>query len=126
VKVFISWSEHPSQEIAEALRDWLPLVVQACHKKVYMSDRDNEAGTVWDQALSVELEASSFGIACLAPNNLESRWIYYETGALSKILGRARVVPLLHKLKNSDVGLPLSRFHMKPLTESGILQPLSR
>jgi hypothetical protein len=102
VKVFISWSGEPSKQIAAALRDWLPLVIQACKKKTYMSDRDNEAGI------------------CLTPGNLESRWIYYEAGALSKLVGQARVVPLLHDLGTTDIGLPLSRFQMTPLHEDGI------
>jgi hypothetical protein len=77
VRVFISWSGEQSREIALALRDWLPPVIQAA-KEPYMSEKDNEAGTLWDQVISAELEASNFGIVCLTPSNLESRWINFE------------------------------------------------
>jgi hypothetical protein len=65
VKVFISWSGEQSRQIALALRDWLPKVLQP--SKPYMSDRDNEAGTLWDQIISSQLEATDFGIVCLTP-----------------------------------------------------------
>jgi hypothetical protein len=106
--------------IAFALRDWLPLVIQACKGQTYMSDRDNEAGILWGETLSLELEASNFGIVCLTPENLQAPWILFEAGALSKAVGKARVVPLLYKLHPADVGLPLSRFQMKRLDEQGI------
>ena len=90
-----------------------------------MSKKDTEAGAVWDQVLTAELEATNFGIVCLTPSNLESRWINFEAGALSKAVGRARVVPLLYELDDSDVGPPLSRFQMKHLNEEGIYELLT-
>jgi hypothetical protein len=120
VKVFISWSGEQSKRIAEALREWLPLVVQACKNRTYMSDRDNEAGVLWGENLSSELEASNFGIICLTPSNLKAPWIHFEAGALSKTVVKARVVPLLYGLHPPDVGLPLSRFMMKQLDDNGI------
>jgi hypothetical protein len=119
VKVFISWSGEQSRQIALALHEWLPQALQAA--KPYMSEKDNEAGGLWDYILSTELEVTDFGIVCLTPSNLESRWINFEAGALSKAVTKARVVPLLFRLKNADVGLPLSRFQMKPASREGIL-----
>jgi hypothetical protein len=57
------------------------LVIQACKNQTYMSDRDNEAGILWGENLSSELEASNFGIVCLTPNNLQAPWIPVEAGA---------------------------------------------
>jgi hypothetical protein len=54
------------------------------------------------------LEESNFGIVCLTARNLESRWLNFEAGALSKAVTQARVVPLLYGLTNNDLGLPLS------------------
>jgi hypothetical protein len=124
VKVFISWSSEQSKHIALALRDWLPLIIQVA-KNPYMSKKDNEAGTLWDHVLSAELETTNFGIVCLTPSNLEARWINFEAGALSKAVGKARVVPLLYDLEEDDVGPPLSRFQMKLLTEEGIYDLLT-
>jgi hypothetical protein len=60
VRVFISWSGKQSKYIALALREWLPHIIQAVDP--YMSAEDNEAGTLWDEVLTTELNASSFGI----------------------------------------------------------------
>jgi hypothetical protein len=122
VKVFITWSGEPSRSIALLLRHWLPVVLQAI--KPYMSEIDNDAGVRWNDEVSAELQRSNFGIACLTPTNLDSRWINFESGALSKAVGKARVVPLLHNLSNSDVGPPLSTFMMKQLDGTGILDTL--
>jgi hypothetical protein len=108
VKVFISWSGDRSKQVALALREWLPQALQAAQP--YMSEKENEAGALWDNILSSALEESNFGIVCLTPSNLESRWLNFEAGALSKAVSQARVVPLLYGLGESDVGLPLSRF----------------
>jgi TIR domain len=119
VKVFISWSGEQSRQVALALRNWLPQALQAV--RPYMSEKDTEAGGLWDQILGTQLEASDFGIVCLTPGNLDSRWLNFEAGALSKAMTDARVVPVLFRLKDADVGPPLSRFQMKTATREGIL-----
>jgi hypothetical protein len=91
-----------------------------------MSAEDNEAGTLWDEVLTTELNASNFGILCLTPENLKSRWMHFEAGAISKTVTdyKARVVPLLHDLTPTDVRPPLSRFMSKPLNKEGIYDTL--
>ena len=125
MKVFISWSGEQSKHIALALREWLPRVIQAIVP--YMSDEDNEAGTLWDEVLTTELDASNFGILCLTPSNVQSPWMHFEAGAISKTVTdyKARVVPLLYHLTPTDVRPPLSRFMSKPLNRRGILDTLA-
>ena len=65
VKVFISWSGEQSWQIATALRDWLPMVIQAV--RPYMSESDNVAGARWGNVVSSELETCDFGILALRP-----------------------------------------------------------
>lgn len=48
---------------------------------------------------------------CLTPENLDSRWLLFEAGALSKSLNTARVCPYLYDLKISDVLEPLAQFN---------------
>lgn len=124
MKVFISWSGRQSKHIALALREWLPRVIQAIEP--YMSDEDNEAGTLWDEVLTTELDASNFGILCLTPSNVQSPWMHFEAGAISKTVTdyKARVVPLLYHLTPTDVRPPLNRFMSKPLDRKGILDTL--
>ncbi len=82
MKVFISWSGPRSAAVAEALRYWLPKVIQALEP--WMSADDIEKGTRWRSGIATELEQSSVGIICLTRENLDSTWIHFEAGALSK------------------------------------------
>jgi hypothetical protein len=111
-----------ARQIAEALRDWLPMAIQAV--KPYMSDRDNEAGVRWEGKVSAELASSNFGILCLTPDNLQSAWLNFEAGALGKVVDESRAVPLLHRVAPADVARPLGMFMSKPLGEKGIKETL--
>jgi TIR domain len=123
MRVFISWSGKQSGQIAEALRAWLPMVIQAA--KPYMSARDNEAGVRWEEVITRELSTTDFGILCLTPDNIESPWLNFEAGALGKVMDKARVVPLLYRLSTADVSPPLSMFMMKPADENGVLATIT-
>ena len=91
--VFISWSGERSRCVAEALRGWLPAVLQ--NVKPWMSAADVEKGTRWESEISTRLEEADVGIICLTPDNLDSRWLLFEVGALSKKLGKSRVCTYL-------------------------------
>jgi len=106
MKIFISWSGERSRIIAEGLNSWLPKVIQAV-KPFYSPEI--EKGTKGIEEINKTLEGTSFGIICLTPDNIESKWIHYEAGALSKIEG-ARIWTLLHNLKHSDIVQPLAQF----------------
>jgi len=108
MKVFLSWSGERSRTIAEALRDWLPKVIQAVQP--WMSAVDIERGARWSSDIAVELVETSFGILCLTPENLDSSWIHFEAGALSKTLENAFVCPYLYDLQPSDLKGPLVQF----------------
>jgi hypothetical protein len=123
VKVFISWSGEQSRQIAQALRDWLPMMFESVEP--YMSARDNEAGIRWADVIAHQLDESSFGILCLTPTNLAAPWLLFEAGALSKSVDIARLVPLLWKVTTADVKSPLSQFHMKAADKSGIMDVIA-
>lgn len=72
MKVFISWSGTRSKAMANALKEWIPLIVQ--HAKPFVSDKDISAGDRWAQAIAGELESSDFGILCITPENISSEW----------------------------------------------------
>ena len=122
MKVFISWSGKRSRALANALKEWVPLIVQ--NAKPWVSDKDISAGDRWAQAIAGELETSNFGILCITPENLSSEWILFEAGALSKAMQDAKVIPLLFGLELSDLSGPLSQFQALKVDEQGMLNAL--
>jgi hypothetical protein len=72
-KVFISWSGELSQKLAEAVREWLPSVLQFV--KPYFTPSDIEKGTRWSTDIANELESSNAGIICLTKDNINNPWI---------------------------------------------------
>lgn len=118
MKVFISWSGALSRQIALALREWLPLVIQDLQP--YMSEEDIEKGIRWALDLATELDTVSYGILCLTPENVNAPWMNFEAGALSKSLSEARVAPLLFGMKPSDLSGPLAQFQATSYGESEI------
>lgn len=110
MKIFISWSGDLSNKIAMVLREWLPCVLQTL--EVYVSSEDIDKGTRWSSDIAAELESSSFGIICVTPDNLNAPWIHFEAGALSKIVEKSYVCPILFGVKKSEVKGPLLQFQL--------------
>lgn len=95
--------------IAKALREWLPRVMQAIEP--WMSDSDADKGIRWEQRIGQELEETRFGIFCLTPENLDSRWLNFEAGAIAKTVDKTYVCTYLCDLKPTDIEGPLSQFN---------------
>jgi len=109
MKIFISWSGDQSKAMAEALRDWLPDVIQACEP--WISSKDIDPGARWSSDLAKQLEQIQFGIICLTPENLTAPWIHFEAGAVSKKLDdKTRLCPYLLGLEPTDIEGPLVQF----------------
>jgi len=115
MKVFLSWSGERSRLIAEILRGWLPLVIQAV--KPWLSASDIDKGTRWSSDIATQLEETSFGIICLTPENLDAPWIQFEAGALSKTIDGAFVCPYLFEVEPSDIKGPLVQFQTTRATK---------
>ncbi len=110
MKVFISCSGETSFRIGEALRAWLPTIIQAV--KPWVSSKDIEKGSRWGLELTNQLQETKSGIICLTKDNLEAPWILFEAGALSKTVVSSHVCPYLFHLNRADVKGPLSSFQM--------------
>jgi hypothetical protein len=108
MKVFISWSGDISHTVAIALRDWLPSVLQSVEP--YVSSEDIEKGARWSVEIGQQLEETSFGILYVTPRNLNSPWLNFEAGALSKSLDTSRVSPFLLGIKTVELVGPLAQF----------------
>lgn len=118
MRVFISWSGERSKHIAEGLRAFLPDVIQSL--RPFMSQADIEAGARWSSELKEQLDASSFGVVVLTPENITSPWLLFECGALGKSLEHSRVCPLLYSLTTSEVQWPLAQFQCNSCDKAGL------
>ena len=122
MKVFVSWSGNRSKVVAASLSKWLPDVFQDL--TIWMSAHNIDAGQRWGRELDEQLASTSFGILCLTPENISSAWLLFEAGALSKMIGEAKVVPYLFQLLTTDVPYPLAQFQGVEATSEGTLDLL--
>ena len=118
--IFISWSGKRSRAFAEALRDWLPMIINAA--RPFLSSSDIDKGARWSTEIASRLEKAKAGIICLTPGNMQSEWILFEAGALSKTLADTYVCTLLIDMKPTDVKGPLSQFQATTTSEADMLQ----
>lgn len=123
MKVFISWSGPRSQKLAEALRDWLPLVLH--YVDPWMSTADIKSGDRWSNEIAKGLQESNFGIICVTKDNLEAPWLLFESGALAKSMEDGRVIPLRLDLDVSDISGPLTQFQSERADDEGVKRLIS-
>jgi hypothetical protein len=90
-----------------------------------MSADDIDKGTRWRSGIANELEQSSVGIICLTRENLDSRWIHFEAGALSKQQQTTLICTLLIDLEPTDVRDPLAQFQHTRASKDDLLKLLS-
>lgn len=120
MKVFISWSGERSHTLANALHDWMPLVLH--YVEPWLSQADIEAGQRWADQVAKELEACNFGILCITRENVSSPWVLFEAGALAKSMQGSRVIPLLLGLEFRDITGPLAQFQAKKIDRTGLFE----
>jgi hypothetical protein len=118
MKVFLSWSGERSQALAQALREWLPLVLH--YVEPWASQSDIDAGERWANKIAKELEASTFGVIAITRENIASPWILFEAGALARSMEEGRVIPLLLDLDFKEITGPLAQFQAKKVEQSGV------
>lgn len=118
MKVFIGWSGERSKAMAQALHDWIPLVLH--NVEPWVSEADIEAGERWGELVAKELADSNFGIICVTRENVNSPWVLFEAGALAKTMQGSKVIPLLLDLEIRDITGPLAQFQAKKVEMAGI------
>lgn len=123
MQVFLSWSGDRSRAVADALRTWLPRVIQGI--RPWMSDADIGAGARWLAEVSTMLDATGIGVVCITPENVSSPWLNFEAGALSKVLDQSRVCPVALGMSPGQVSGPLSQFQAVTLDKPGLLKVLA-
>jgi hypothetical protein len=111
MKVFISWSGQRSLEFAMATKQFLENTIQAV--QCFLSDQDIGKGKRWNPEIAKELGETLFGVFCLTPENLESRWIHFEAGAIAKsVTNDSFVAGYLLGVTKDQVLSPLADFQL--------------
>ncbi|MDV7679348.1 toll/interleukin-1 receptor domain-containing protein [Erysipelothrix rhusiopathiae] len=119
MKVFFSWSGAKSNHIAKHFRELLENIYYDID--IYFSDQDIGAGDKWRSNIENGLDNNDLGIIFLTPDNLSSKWIYFEAGALSKAMSNENIVPIIYDLKPTDISEPLASFQAKSIEKNQIL-----
>lgn len=122
MRLFISWSGETSHKVACLLRERLPAILQGIEP--WVSSVDIEKGGRWDLEIAKRLDDCNFGIVCVDPSNIQSPWLNFEAGALSKLLDEAHVAPFLVGLTPSEVSGPLSQFQMTTVSKDDVARLL--
>lgn len=105
--IFIAWSGGRSRNVADKLREWLPIVVPSASP--WFSQEDIPAGEPSVQQIHAALQSVKFAVVCVTRDNLDSRHMMFEAGAVAN-LGSSRVAPYLVDLNHADIPSPLSDF----------------
>lgn len=121
MRIFLSWSKDRSRYLASAFKQWIPSVLQ--YTDVYMSEKDISLGERWSSNISENLSDHDFGLVFITPENINSPWINFEAGALSKN-SSSTLIPIIYK---SDIMIlndgPLKQFQsQKDINKECILE----
>lgn len=117
MKVFVSWSGERSKLVAEGLRKNLKLIDNAIEP--FMSELDVGPGRRWISELNRELESTKVGIICLTCENLQTPWLLFEAGSVSKSVSETCVLPYLLDVQCSGLPEPLRQFQSVKADKEG-------
>lgn len=105
MNLFLSWSGNTSRAIADRLGEWLPALFPGI--TTFHSERDIAAGSQWLNVLFGQLKKSGFSIIVMTPDNRQSKWLLFESGALLRGMTNTRIVPYCFNLEQKDLDEPL-------------------
>lgn len=114
LKVFVSWSGRMGMKLGKRLRERLPGIVP--NIQVFFSPTISP-GAVWTKAVERAIQQADFAILCVTKENLDSRWMNFEAGALWRARKQSYVCPLLLKLKPGGLSSPYSLFQARRFNE---------
>lgn len=121
MKIFISWSGNKSKNVATYLKSWIEQIIQAADPWISV---DIDKGKKWNGEIINELAETRVGIICLTRDNLNSPWILFEAGALSKA-SDSYVCTFLVDITPTDLTGPLSIFQATKFNKEDIFKLLT-
>lgn len=124
MKILLSWSGEASKAVAEALKNWMPLVINRLDP--WVSSEDIFAGSRWAIELGRVLEEVHACVPCVTPDNLRAPWLYFEAGAASKRLDHSLVCPYLLGVQKGALPGPLNQFQVCEANKTDTLRLILR
>lgn len=119
--VFLSWSGQRSRAVAEALKKYLPIIINDLVP--WLSTKDIDKGSRSTEEIAAALVGARAGIICLTPNNLKEPWILFEAGAIAKtVREKPLACTLLIGVEVSGLSGPLAQFQATKPTKTDMLQ----
>lgn len=106
MEIFLSCSGEMSKEIADKLEEFLKNVV--VDAKPFFFENDIDKGEQWQDHIIKRFNTCDFAIICLTAENINSRWINFEAGALFKKLHNK--VAVINFGIEEEIREPLSMF----------------
>jgi len=96
VKLFISWSGERSGKLAEVFKQFLPKIIDGLESNdIFLSLTDLKSGDIWFSEIQKKLQASDTVLVLLSKENLDSKWLLFESGAISsKPLNKVHIYPI--------------------------------
>jgi hypothetical protein len=110
--------------MAEVLHAWLPTALHSV--RPWISREDIHVGARWLEEIDRALNDCKAGIICLTPENTGSVWVAFEAGALASRVASSRlVIPVVSRMRTTDVSGPLGMFQACQMNKSDMLQLLN-
>jgi hypothetical protein len=91
------------------------------HASPWTSAQNVAGGSFWHEELWNALKTARLGVLCLTPDNVESKWIHFEGGAIARSFGRTFACPYLLNVDPSQVSVPLGHLQCLKANEQDTL-----
>lgn len=110
--VFVSWSGQSARKIRDLIRSLFDRYQDAF--KVFLSSRDIQTGTQWQDNLLDNLDNADDGVAIFSQEAIKSDWLIHESAVLSSRLS-SRTISLIRSIQTGSLSyLPAWRRRPAP------------
>lgn len=114
LSIFVSWSKRYSGEIATEIKNWIEYNI--AQVSVFIS-HEIGVGDKWSRVIDEELVKADMGILVLTPENINSAWVLFESGAIYKT---GKVLPLLCGRDKGKIEGPLQGLNYAEFSKEGM------
>lgn len=109
-QLFISWSGEKGKKVADLIYNWIDRIYENAKENVFLSTRI-EPGHQGVLEIMNALEHCSKGFFIMTRERINSPWIHFEAGAISKAKDTNWIIPIFVDIKRKALGNgPLSEF----------------